>query len=68
MVYFEELLGVIECGELELVVFMDYQVKYVIKFIDDIKSGKVVVEMFCLEDCVLFVCKGVKKLVLKVDG
>lgn len=66
--YFEELLGAIERGELELSAFMDHQVRYVTKLIDDIKSGKVAAEMPRLEDCAPPARKGAKKSVPKADG
>lgn len=66
--YFEELLGAIERGELELSAFMDHQVKYVTKLIDDIKSGKVAAEMPRLEDCAPPERKGTKKAAPKGDG
>lgn len=49
--YFEELLGSIERGELDLSSFMDQQVRYVTKLIDDVKSGAVAAGMPRLEDC-----------------
>lgn len=49
--YFEELLKAIERGELELPEFMDHQVKYVSKLVEDIKSGKIAAAMPSLQEC-----------------
>lgn len=66
--YFEELLGAIERGELDLDAFMEHQVKYVTKLIDDIKSGKVASEMPRLEDCAPPERTGAKKSTPRGEG